>query len=152
MARRYRIDFLHPIARVLIALIFVSAGFEKLRALDSGVQYMAMYGLPPSRALLTVAALVELLGGLALAFGILVRPAALLLAAYLIPVTLIFHTAFSDPTQIVNFLKNLAIIGGLLQTAVAAEQRIPMISRPGEPIVVKPVEERTREPKPPKSA
>lgn len=66
--------------------------------------------------------LVELGGGLALLFGYQARLAAALLALWLVPVTLTFHNfwAFHGPdqqAQVVNFLKNLAIIGGLLRLA-----------------------------------
>jgi putative oxidoreductase len=35
----------------------------------------------------------------------------------MIPTTLVFHTNFGDPNQVIHFLKNLSIMGGLLYVA-----------------------------------
>jgi putative oxidoreductase len=63
------------------------------------------------------AIVVEIGGGLSLFLGFKAKWAALIIALYLIPATLIFHGHFSDQGQFVQFLKNLAIIGGLLMVA-----------------------------------
>lgn len=108
----------HPAARFLLSLIFVVSGVSKLMNFDASLQYMSSTLLPPSEILLGAAIALELVGGLMLMFGFMERWVAWTLALYLVPVTLIFHTNFTEQDQVVNFLKNLAIIGGLLQTAV----------------------------------
>ena len=100
------------IARVLLSAIFISAGYNKIAGYDQTVQYMASHGLP---ALLAPAAIaVELGGGLAILFGIFARWAALALALFCLATALIFHFNFADQTQAINFMKNLAMAGGLL--------------------------------------
>ena len=63
--------------------------------------------------------MIEIGGGLLLLTGFKARYAALALALFLVPVTLVFHNP-AHQDQMVNFLKNLAIIGGLLVTASAS--------------------------------
>ncbi len=69
--------------------------------------------------------LIELGGGLLLITGLYVRYAALIMAPFLVPVTLIFHKFWGLPgpehdSQIINFIKNVAIIGGLLVAAFSS--------------------------------
>ena len=59
----------------------------------------------------------ELGGGLSVLLGYKTRWGALALVIFLIPTTLIFHTKFSDPVQVIMFMKNLAILGGVLMIA-----------------------------------
>lgn len=104
-----------PLAgRILLGLIFVMSGFSKITGFEGTQQHMAEFGVPATGILLVGAIVVELLGGLSLIFGYWARAGAVLLALFLIPTTLIFHTDFSQQTQMVMFLKNLAIMGGLL--------------------------------------
>ncbi|MGH7145073.1 MAG: DoxX family protein [Planctomycetota bacterium] len=106
--------------RLLLATIFVLSGFMKIT--HFGYMEGMLKGFPAPAFFLAAALTVELLGGLALVFGLFARPAAALLFLYLIPTTLIFHNfwAAADPNlfqmQFINFLKNLAIMGGLLYT------------------------------------
>ena len=72
---------------------------------------------------LAITLLIEIGGGLLLLTGFQARYAALVIAPWLVPVTLVFHNFWAVPAQqqdqMINFLKNLAIIGGLLVTAYA---------------------------------
>ena len=68
-------------------------------------------------ALLPVVIAVELLGGVALVVGYQTRWAALGLAVFSILSALIFHNNFADQAQLINFMKNLSIAGGLLVLA-----------------------------------
>lgn len=102
-------------ARVLIALLFLIPGWMKLSAIGPTQGYMAMHGLPPALIWPTIA--LELGGGLAFLLGLWVRPLALLLAAWCLLTGAIFHSAISDPNQLVNLLKNLALAGALLIVA-----------------------------------
>ena len=105
-------DLAAPIGRVLLALMFVLAGFNKISAY-SGVQgYMESVGVPG--ALLPVVIALELIGGLILMLGWHTRLTAFLLAGFTILATLIFHSNIGDQTQFLFFMKNLSIAGGLL--------------------------------------
>lgn len=105
---------LPTLGRLLIALIFLVSGFGKVMDPAGTQAFMAQYGMPLTGLFLTGAILVELGGGLSLLLGWKARRAAAALILFLIPATLIFHTDFADQEQIVHFLKNLAIGGGLL--------------------------------------
>jgi putative oxidoreductase len=101
--------------RILLALIFILAGANKITHYAATEGYMQGFGIPG--VLLPLVIATELLGGLAVAFGWRARIAALLLAAFTIVAAAVFHSAFADQQQMVNFMKNLAIAGGLLTLA-----------------------------------
>lgn len=105
---------IHLFARFLIAFVFLMTGMGKITNLSGTQQYMENYGIPLTLIFLIGAIAVELLGGLSVLTGYKVKWGAFILFAYLIPATLIFHTEFSDQTQVIMFMKNLAIMGGLL--------------------------------------
>ena len=108
--RRYALD----IGRILLSLIFLGSVATKL-ADPAGTQaYMAAYGLPMTSVLLVAAVATELLGGLALLVGLKTQLTAVVLAGFLVSATLIFHTSLGEQQQLLHFLKNLAILGGLL--------------------------------------
>ena len=101
--------FLSLVARVLMAYIFIIAGWGKVTAYQATAGYMESMGVPA--ALLPITILVELGGGLALLFGFQARFAALGLAIFSLITGFIFHSGVDDA---VNLMKNLAIAGGLL--------------------------------------
>jgi putative oxidoreductase len=107
-------SYLPLIARVLLGLIFVMSGFSKISGFEGTQQYMASYGMPLTAVLLVGAIIVEILGGLSIILGLWARAGAVALVLFLIPATLVFHTDFADQTQLIMFLKNLSIMGGLL--------------------------------------
>lgn len=96
------------IARVLLAYIFLVAGWGKLTAYSATVGYMEAMGVPG--ALLPLTILVEFGGGLALLFGFQARFAALGLGVFSIITAFIFHGGAEDA---INFMKNFAMAGGL---------------------------------------
>jgi putative oxidoreductase len=75
---------------------------------------MDQYGMPLTFLFFIGAVCVELLGGLSILTGLKARWGALALFLFLISTTLIFHREFSDQIQVIMFMKNLAIMGGLL--------------------------------------
>ena len=101
--------FISLIARILIAYIFLVAGWGKITAYSATVGYMEAMGV--SGALLPLTILVEFGGGLALLFGFQARFAALGLAVFSIITAFIFHSGADDA---IHFMKNFAIAGGLL--------------------------------------
>jgi putative oxidoreductase len=111
-------DLASLVARLLIAPLFIVFGFEKITGYASSAGYMEAYGLPSF--LLPLAILVELGGGLALLLGVFSRWVALALAGFCLVTALVFHTAWSGDggqAQFINFMKNLALAGGLLLLA-----------------------------------
>lgn len=99
---------------MLISIIFLGSAATKI-ADPAGTQaYMAAYGLPMTGVLLFGAIATELAGGLALLLGLKARSAALALMGFLTVATLVFHTELGDQQQLLHFLKNVAVIGGLL--------------------------------------
>jgi putative oxidoreductase len=108
-------DLTTLVARVLIAVLFIVFGFEKITGYAGSAGYMEAYGLPG--ALLPLAIIAELGGGIAILLGFFSRWAALALAGFCIVTALVFHTAWSGDggqAQFINFMKNLALAGGLL--------------------------------------
>lgn len=101
-------------ARVLLGLIFVMSGITKITGFEGTQQYMASHGIPLTAVFLVAAIVVEILGGLSIILGLWARAGAAMLVLFLIPATVIFHTEFGQRTQMIMFLKNLSIMGGLL--------------------------------------
>jgi putative oxidoreductase len=106
------------IGRILIAAIFVLGGITKLTHVDATAGYMSSVGIPAPSTLAIIAGIAELAGGLAILAGFLTRIAALGLLVYLIVTTLVFHhfwnlSGAEQQMQMTQFLKNLAIMGGL---------------------------------------
>ncbi|MGO4168335.1 DoxX family protein [Novosphingobium sp. YAF33] len=99
------------IGRFLIALIFVISGVSKLMDISSTETMIVAAGLPGGLAV--PVGLFELLAGLCLAAGFMVRLVSVLLAVFVAATILFFHNKFTDPMQQVMALKNVAIIGGL---------------------------------------
>jgi putative oxidoreductase len=107
------------IARILLALMFVLAGFGKLTGLEGTAGYIASKGLPAPMLLAIAAGVVELVAGVLLIVGWQARWAALALAAFTLVASVIFHNYWSMPAdqqmmQRLMFLKNLSVTGGLL--------------------------------------
>lgn len=100
--------------RVLLALIFITAGYTKIGSYEGTAGYMASMGVPGE--LLPLVILAELGGGIAIVLGLLTRPVAVALAGFCILSGVIFHGS-DDPMQQIMFAKNLAIAGGFLVLA-----------------------------------
>src|SRR3989344_3891456 len=105
------------IARILIALVFLYAGWGKLTGFDGTVGYIAGAGLPFPEVLAIVAMIIEIGGGILLVLGHKVREAAIALAIFTIIASVAFHPFWSDSSQTILFIKNAAIVGGLLLIA-----------------------------------
>jgi putative oxidoreductase len=101
--------------RLLIGLPFAMSGVGKLAATGPTKQMIAAAGLPFPALALAIAIVVELGGGLALLAGYRTRIVAAVLAVFSIAAALSFHANFADQNQMIHFLKNVMITGGLLQ-------------------------------------
>jgi putative oxidoreductase len=100
------------VGRLLIALLFIVSGVNKLFDVAGTQAMLSSVGLPSALAIPT--GLFELIAGLALVFGVLTRLFAVLLALFCLVAAFFFHNDFLDPTQATMLLKNIAIAGGLL--------------------------------------
>jgi putative oxidoreductase len=116
-------------ARLAMASIFFWSGFGKVLSHAQTVETMKNAGIPHSGILYFAVVVAEIGGSLMLALGARTRFAAFILAGYLIPVTYSFHFHFADPLQLVQFLKNLAIFGGLLQVVAFGAGRFSLDGR-----------------------
>jgi len=103
------------VGRVLMSVIFILAGLQKLAGFSGTAGYMGSLGLPLPEVAVIVAIIVEIIGGVLVLVGYRTRIVGLVLAVWCLVTALIAHTHFSDPEQAVNFLKNLAMAGGFLQ-------------------------------------
>lgn len=98
-------------ARVLLSLMFIVAGYNKIGGFEGTAGYMESMGVPGS--LLPLVILLELGGGLALLIGLQARLVALALAVFCVVSAFIFHGG-SDQMQQILFMKNLTMAGGFL--------------------------------------
>ncbi|MET4388322.1 putative oxidoreductase [Bradyrhizobium sp. F1.4.3] len=103
--------------RVLIGLPFAMSGLSKLGAYAATTGLISTVGLPFPPLAFAVAVAVELGGGLLLIAGYQARTVALVLAVFSIATAISFHSNFADQNQMIHFLKNVMMAGGLLQIA-----------------------------------
>ena len=116
--------YISLIGRVLIGLIFMS-GVSKIADPQGTQQYMAAMGITTATTFFYAGAVfVELAGGLSLLLGVWARWGAMALIVFMIPTTLMFHTNFGDQNQTIHFMKNLAMMGGLLYVAIYGSGRL----------------------------
>jgi putative oxidoreductase len=107
--------FLPLLGRILIGAPFVMSGLGKLAAYSATVGYIAAVGLPAPSLAFIVAVAVELGGGLLLLSGYRARFVSLAMAVFCVATALFFHHNFADQNQMIHFLKNVMMAGGLLQ-------------------------------------
>ncbi|HET9025002.1 MAG TPA: DoxX family protein [Burkholderiaceae bacterium] len=105
--------------RVLLALMFLDAGYGKIGGFAGTAGYIASKGLPMPQVLAAAALALELIGGLLLVIGWKARWAAAALAVFTLLAAVIFHGYWGMPAaeqmmQKLMFLKNLAVAGGLM--------------------------------------
>lgn len=112
--------------RALLACVFAMSGAAKLADPSAALGHIQAFGVPLPAAALVGAIFVELGGALALILGAGARVAAGLLAGFCLIAALIFHADAADPGQAIQFWKNVAIAGGLIQVAVFGAGRFSL--------------------------
>jgi len=110
-------------ARILLMILFVIFGWSKLTNFSGTAGHMGADGLPLPAVAAVVVIVMELVVGIALALGFNTRPVALLLALYTLGTALIGHdywtmTGGDRAANMINFYKNISIVGGLLLLCV----------------------------------
>lgn len=111
------------LGRILLGLIFVISGFGKITGFEGAAGYIASKGLPVPQLLAIGAIIVELGGGILLIVGWKARWAAAALLVFTGLAALLFHNYWAVPpeqaqNQMIHFMKNVSIMGGMLYVAV----------------------------------
>ena len=128
------LDVIALVGRILIAYLFIPAGFGKLMGFAGTVGYVASSGLPLPQVGAVLAIVVELGVGIAFLLGYKTRIAAIVLAVFTVLAALFFHKYWSAPDamkmmQQINFNKNIAIAGGLLAFVAFGAGRLSIDKR-----------------------
>lgn len=110
------------LGRILLASLFLISGAAKYLNFEGTQIYMDIMGLPGG--LLPLILLLEIGGGICLIAGLWVRSFSAFLALFCVLTALVFHSDFSQQIEVTNFLKNIAIAGGLLVLASAGPGKI----------------------------
>lgn len=100
------------VARILMPILFITAGWGKITGYAGTQQYMEAMGV--TGFLLPLTILLEFGGGLAILFGFLTRTTALFTAGFTLLTAFIFHSNFAEGVNSLMFMKNLTIAGGFL--------------------------------------
>lgn len=120
-------DVLFLIGRILYSLIFLMSGFGHFAQLEQMAQYVQSKGVPAPKPATAGSGVLLLLGGLSVLLGFYPTIGLILLIVFLVPTTLIMHNFWvvEDPMQrqmeMVNFLKNLALLGTALALLTVRE-------------------------------
>jgi putative oxidoreductase len=121
--------YIAVVGRLLIALIFLISGVGKITSPMVTKGYIASAGLPLPLVAYLIAIAVEVGGGVLLIVGYQTRVIALVMAAFTVVAAVGFHSNFRDPDQLIHFLKNIAMAGGLLQVAAFGAGKLSVDER-----------------------
>lgn len=106
--------YLPLIARTFLGGLFFQSGIRKILGFAATQQELTEAGIPLAAGVTLFMIVVELIGGASILLGYRVQIGVILVLLYLVPSTLIFHNPLVDSSQMIEFMKNLAIVGGLL--------------------------------------
>jgi len=107
------------VGRVLLSIIFIMAGLNKLGGVEGTAGYMASMGIPLPGITVWIVIALEIFGGIAILIGFFTRYAAWALAAFCVASGYLGHFQPEDQMQMISFMKNLAMAGGFLALAAA---------------------------------
>ena len=110
--------------RILIGVLFFMSGLSKVAAPATTQAFIASAGLPAPVLSYAVAVAVEVLGSSLLVAGFRTRFVAAGMAVFALATALTFHKNFADQNQMIHFMKNIAIMGGLLQVVAFGGGRL----------------------------
>jgi putative oxidoreductase len=122
------------IGRVLLGVLFLVAGIRKIMFYSGSVAYFTKLGFPAPEVMAVLAILIEVGGGALLILGWQTRRVSWLLVLFVVIATAMAHRfwEFDAPqyaNQMNHFLKNAAIVGGLLYVAVLGAGRLSLDER-----------------------
>ncbi|WP_336885346.1 DoxX family protein [Aeromonas jandaei] len=116
--------------RVLLALMFVIAGWGKIGGYAGTQGYMEAMGVPGF--ILPLVILLELGGGLAIMLGLFTRSLSVLMACFTLMAAFIFHYQPAEQMQMLMFMKNVSVAGGFLALAAAGAGAFSVDARFGK--------------------
>lgn len=119
------------LGRILLASLFIPAGFSKLTGLAGTAGYFGSIGLPAPMVVAVLVGLLELVGGLAVLVGFKTRIAAIALGLFTIASAFVAHFNFAEAMQVIQFQKNLAIAGGFFVLAAAGAGALSLDAKRG---------------------
>ena len=120
------------VARILLGIMFVLAGFSKLRNISGTAAYYAGFDLPFPTFLAWATGLFELLAGICVIAGFLTVIACVLLALFAVAAGTIGHYGQGGDDRVLAlmhmqaFMKDLGLAGGFLALAVAGPGRFSL--------------------------
>jgi len=115
--------------RILIGAIFLISGAGKIAQPADTIGAITSVGLPLPEVGLVIAILIECVVAVAFIAGYRTRVVAAILVAYCFATAIFFHNNLSDLNQLIHFLKNMAMAGGLLQIVAAGAGRFGLDAR-----------------------
>jgi putative oxidoreductase len=118
-------------ARFLMSLLFILSGVSKLTSVTQTQQYLEAYGVPGF--LIWPAAALEITGGTMVLTGTFTTPISVILSTWCLLTAAIFHRDLKDQTQMIMFLKNMAMAGGFLVLAESATAAWSSTAATGDP-------------------
>ena len=126
------------IARILLAVLFLVFGWGKLTDYSGTVAYMTQSGAPLPSVAALVAIVIEFFGAIALILGAWTRPLAVLLAFFTLAAGLIGHrywtmTGADRFMNMINFYKNVSLMGGFFLLYVTGAGKFSIDARLGLP-------------------
>lgn len=127
-------DELILVARIGLMILFVKFGWQKIASFSDTVAYMSSTGLPAPTLSTIIAVLMEFVVGIALVLGFYTRPLAVILAFYTLSAAVIGHPYWNmsgamQYASMINFYKNISIMGGLLLLCVTGAGRYSLDKR-----------------------
>lgn len=102
------------VARLLLSVMFIMSGLQKLTDIAGTAGYIGSVGLPAATLGAWVAGIGETLAGIAVLIGFQTRIGAAFLALFCVFTAVFFHADFGNQMQMIMFMKNFTIAGGLL--------------------------------------
>jgi putative oxidoreductase len=129
-------SYLPLAARLLLAPLFLLSGVAKLADPSGTIAYIASTGASLPELGYAIALAVEVGGGALLLLGFKTRAVAGAMALFSVGAAVLFHSNFTDQNQMIHFMKNVAIAGGMLQLVAfgAGGFSLDAIKRP-QPVV-----------------
>jgi putative oxidoreductase len=117
------------LGRILMAILFLVASYNKFKALGGTGAYFTKLGVPAGDVVAPLTATFELAVGALLIIGYQVRCVSIAMAIFVVIAALLAHMNWADSSQLNHFLKNLAIAGGALALFVSGPGKYSVDAR-----------------------
>ena len=124
-------DVVLLIGRILLSIMFILAGFQKFGDIAGTAGYIGSVGLPAGTALAWLAAIFEVLAGIAILVGFQTKAVAWLLVLFCLFTGFVFHFSPADQIQMILLMKNLAIAGGFMALTVSGPGALSVDAKRG---------------------